>query len=189
MYDEARIPAVEMLVHPHGGLQLLQQSAVGTLAFGVHGGTNIVQHAHDAGGVLHGDKSKLTSVLTGGLGSRQSQTYHFIFNEITHNLVVEVLNGSPLDALLNILFLNGRTKKQGYAWKKRPDKSEAKKQQMEMRKNLHLFSFQSQFNKDLLQLLVDKIYAKLLKAVSLQGESYSQTWVYITIYVELYFIG
>lgn len=109
MYDEARIPAVEMLVHPHGGLHLLQQSAVCTLAFGVHGGTNIVQHAHDTRGVLQGDKRELTSVLTGGLGSRQSQTYHFIFNEITHNLVVEVLNGSPLDALLNILFLNGRT--------------------------------------------------------------------------------
>lgn len=43
---------------------------------------------------------------------------------------------------------------------------------MDMRKNLHLFSFQSQFNKDLLQLLVDKVYTKLLKAVSLQGESY-----------------
>lgn len=135
MYDEARIPAVEMLVHPHGGLQLLQQSAVCTLAFGVHGGTNIVQHAHDTGGVLQGDKSKLTSVLTGGLGSRQSQTYHFIFNEITHNLVVKVLNGSPLDTLLNILFLNGRTKN------KATFKSEGKNQQMDMRKNLHLFSF------------------------------------------------
>lgn len=170
MYDEARIPAVEMLVHPHGGLQLLQQSAVCALALGVHGGTNIVQHAHDTGGVLQGDKGKLTSVLTGGLASRQSQTYHFIFNEITHNLVVEVLNGSPLDALLNILFL--RTKNKDTFGKKRPAKSDGKNQQMDTRKNLDLFSFQSQFNKDLLQLLVDKVYTKLLKAVSLQGESY-----------------
>lgn len=42
---------------------------------------------------------------------------------------------------------------------------------MDTRKNLDLFSFQSQFNKDLLQLLVDKVYTKLLKAVSLQGKS------------------
>lgn len=31
--------------------------------------------------------------------------YQLIFNEVAHNLVVEVLDGSPLDALLNVLFL------------------------------------------------------------------------------------
>lgn len=36
---------------------------------------------------------------------KQLMTYQFIFNEVAHNLVVEVLNGSPLDALLDILFL------------------------------------------------------------------------------------
>lgn len=35
----------------------------------------------------------------------QSGSYQFIFNEVTHNLVVEVLDRCPLDALLNILFL------------------------------------------------------------------------------------
>lgn len=68
MYDKARIPAVEMLVHAHGGLQLLQQCAVCTLAFGMHGGANIVQHAHDASGVLQGEKNELTPVFTGGVG-------------------------------------------------------------------------------------------------------------------------
>lgn len=35
----------------------------------------------------------------------QLLAYQFIFNEVAHNLVVKVLNGSPLDAFLNILFL------------------------------------------------------------------------------------
>lgn len=35
----------------------------------------------------------------------------------------------------------------------------------------HLFGFQSQFDKDLLQLLVDKVDTKLLKAVFLQEQS------------------
>jgi len=52
MDDEAGVPAVEVLVRSHRGLQLLQQSAVGTFSFGVHGGAHVVQHAHDAGRVL-----------------------------------------------------------------------------------------------------------------------------------------
>ena len=36
--------------------------------------------------------------------------YQFIFNEVTHDLIVEVLDGSPLDALLNILFLQENQK-------------------------------------------------------------------------------
>ena len=39
-----------------------------------------------------------------------SLTYQFIFDEVTHDLVVEILNGRPLDALLNILFLRLGTK-------------------------------------------------------------------------------
>lgn len=35
----------------------------------------------------------------------QLWVYQFIFNEVAHNLVVEVLDGSPLDAFLNVLFL------------------------------------------------------------------------------------
>lgn len=52
----------------------------------------------------------LSSLVGSAVQVVQPQTYHFIFNEITHNLVVEVLNGSPLDALLNILFLKRRAK-------------------------------------------------------------------------------
>lgn len=37
--------------------------------------------------------------------TKQLVTYQFIFNEVAHNLVVEVLNRSPLDALLDVLFL------------------------------------------------------------------------------------
>lgn len=42
----------------------------------------------------------------------QLGAYQFIFNEVTHNLVVEVLDGRPLDALLNILFLGENQKTQ-----------------------------------------------------------------------------
>lgn len=101
-----------MLVHPHGAIQLLQQRAVCTLAFGVHGGANIIQHAHDTGGVLQGTRvlQRLSSPVGSAFQVLHSQTYHFIFNEIAHDLVVEVLNGSPFDALLNVLFLRRRPK-------------------------------------------------------------------------------
>lgn len=46
MNNEARVPAVEMLMCPHSGLQFLEQSAICTLSFGVHGGAHVVQHAH-----------------------------------------------------------------------------------------------------------------------------------------------
>lgn len=39
----------------------------------------------------------------------QLLAYQLIFNEVAHNLVVEVLNGSPLDALLDVLFLREKT--------------------------------------------------------------------------------
>ena len=52
--DEAGVPAVEVLVHAHLPLQLLQQCEVGALSLGMHGGTHVVQNAHDAGGVLQG---------------------------------------------------------------------------------------------------------------------------------------
>lgn len=65
-----------------------------------------------------------------GVQEVQAQTYHFVFNEITHNLVVEVLNRGPLDALLNVLFLKRRAK-MDTAFGKTAAKSEAKKQQMD----------------------------------------------------------
>ena len=53
--DEARAPAVEVLMGAHGCLQLLQQRLVGTAARGVHGGAHVVQNAHDARGTLWGE--------------------------------------------------------------------------------------------------------------------------------------
>lgn len=50
--DKAGAPAVEVLVGAHGRLQLLQQGLVRPLAGGMHGGTDIVQDAHDPRGVL-----------------------------------------------------------------------------------------------------------------------------------------
>lgn len=56
MYDEARVPAVEMLVCSHSSLQFLQQGAICTLPFGMHGGTHIIQHTHYTRRVLQGVK-------------------------------------------------------------------------------------------------------------------------------------
>lgn len=39
----------------------------------------------------------------------QLLAHQLIFNEVAHNLVVEVLDGSPLDALLDVLFLREKT--------------------------------------------------------------------------------
>lgn len=55
VYDEARVPVVEMLVCSHGSLQFLQQSAIRALSFGVHCGAHVVQHTHDARWVLRGN--------------------------------------------------------------------------------------------------------------------------------------
>lgn len=52
MNNKAGVPAVEMLMCPHSGLHFLQQSAICTLSFGVHGGAHVVQHAHYTCGVL-----------------------------------------------------------------------------------------------------------------------------------------
>lgn len=59
--DEASVPAAEVLVGPHLALQLLQQRLIGPLPFGVHGGTDVVQDAHDPGRILGGSGKTLTS--------------------------------------------------------------------------------------------------------------------------------
>lgn len=46
MYDKAGVPAVEMFMRSHSGLQFLQQSTICTLSFGMHGGAHIIKHAH-----------------------------------------------------------------------------------------------------------------------------------------------
>lgn len=58
MYDKARVPAVEMFMRSHSGLQFLQQSAVRTLSFGMHSGTHIIQHAHYTRRVLQGEDNQ-----------------------------------------------------------------------------------------------------------------------------------
>lgn len=55
MYDEAGVPAVEMFMRSHCGLQFLQKSAICTLSFGMHGCAHIIQHAHYTRRVLQGE--------------------------------------------------------------------------------------------------------------------------------------
>lgn len=50
--DKASVPTAEVLVRAHLTLQLLQQRLVGALAFGVHGGTDVIQDAHDPRRIL-----------------------------------------------------------------------------------------------------------------------------------------
>lgn len=50
--DKARAPAVEVLMGAHCRLQLLQQGLVSAAARGMHGGTHIIQDAHDTWGAL-----------------------------------------------------------------------------------------------------------------------------------------
>lgn len=50
--DEALVPAVEVLVAPDLHLELLEQSLVGTLTHSMHGGTHVIQDAHDSRRVL-----------------------------------------------------------------------------------------------------------------------------------------
>lgn len=111
----------------------------------------------------------------------QLLAYQLIFNEVAHNLVVEVLDGRPLDAFLDVLFL----------WweKKRVQEKNGRKYICEFeiltdifRWNTctetrmthftvatYLLSLQSQFNEDLLQFLIDKVDTELLKSISLFG--------------------
>lgn len=50
--DEALVPAVEVFVGVDLDSELLQHGLVGSLPHCVHGGTHIVQDAHDAGRIL-----------------------------------------------------------------------------------------------------------------------------------------
>lgn len=50
--DEALIPAVEVLMGVDLHAQLLQQSLVRPLSHRVHGGTHVIQDAHDTRGIL-----------------------------------------------------------------------------------------------------------------------------------------
>lgn len=50
--DEALIPAVEVFMGVDLDSELLQHRLVGPLAHGMHGGTNIIQDAHDARRIL-----------------------------------------------------------------------------------------------------------------------------------------
>lgn len=54
--DEALVPAVEVLVAANLHLEFLEQRLIGPLTHGMHGGTHIVQDAHDARRVLWGPR-------------------------------------------------------------------------------------------------------------------------------------
>lgn len=55
------------------------------------------------------------SQLTHKEGKKQVTPY-FIFNQVTNNFVVKVLDGSPLDALLDVLFLLRKVKRENKSY-------------------------------------------------------------------------
>lgn len=61
--DEALVPAVEVLMGIDQDSELLQHGLVGSLAHCVHGGTYIIQHAHDARGIL-GSRGKHFTLIS-----------------------------------------------------------------------------------------------------------------------------
>lgn len=121
--DEALVPAVEVLVRVDLDAELLQHRLVGALAHRVHGGAHVIEDAHDARGILPSQRGRFTRAQTPlhqrligsaqylwghscpeGRGSR----VHLALDEIADDLVVEVLDGSPLDAFLHVLLLRRR---------------------------------------------------------------------------------
>lgn len=54
--DEALVPAVEVLMAPDLHLELLQQCLVSTFTHSMHGGTHVIQDAHDSRRVLVGTR-------------------------------------------------------------------------------------------------------------------------------------
>lgn len=109
--------------------------------------------------------------------SNSWSTHQLGLNEVAHDLVVEVINGTPLDSFLNVLFL--------HRWK--TQRSLHGFQGMGERRHTlshiidgwtlgsgqwsHLLGLKRELDEDLLQLLIDKVDAKLLKAVSLEDRS------------------
>ena len=102
--------------------------------------------------MLHNDhlrskNSKLNTnfILKTGTYSNIGQIFSYLllsylaFYQVTHDLVVEIIDRSPADTLLDILLL---------------------------------LRFQCQLNENLLQLLVDKVDAKLLKSIFLSQKKY-----------------
>ena len=90
MHDEAGVGALVVLVRADRGRcrKFLQQRVVGAARHGVHRRADVIEHAHDARWVLR-------------------------LNQITHDLVVEVLDWFPLDAFLHVLFLPMHTHVRG----------------------------------------------------------------------------
>lgn len=60
--DKAGAPAVEVLMGAHCRLQLLQQGLVSAATRGMHGGTHIIQDAHDTWGALRVGEAGARSV-------------------------------------------------------------------------------------------------------------------------------
>lgn len=95
---------------------------------------------------------------------------YLALDEITDNLVVEVVDLGPLDALLHVLLLQ-RDRNTHRAQTRGPDRRGWRRRQDA--ETLYLLGLQRQLNEDLLQLLVHKVDAELFKSIFLQRRQHS----------------
>ena len=104
----------------------------------MHLSTDVIKNAHYTGRSL---QTKGTSLSIKHQVTSQPTAYiattHFALDKVRHNLVVEVVNGSPFYPFTDILFL---------------------------------FCLQCELNEYLLELLINKVDAKLFKTIFLTGE-------------------
>lgn len=61
--DEALVPAVEVFVGVDLDSQLLQHGLISSLAHSVHGGTHVIQDAHDTRGILGSQRKHLAFIF------------------------------------------------------------------------------------------------------------------------------
>lgn len=107
-------------------------------------------------------------------------THHFGLDEVTDNLVVEVIDGSPLDPLLNVFFLQRQ--------KNNPILFEQNRREPCDVIRSHLLCLERELDENLLQLLVDKVDAELLEAVSLKEDRQELVRVCLKVTRQIFFL-
>jgi len=110
-------------------------------------------------------------LFSGGAPSRVGSllpTHQFVLYQVTHHLVVEVLDLGPLDALLHILLL--REHQESWRGSDSIPMGHVQGGGIGISASPYLLCLQGELYEDLLQLLVHKVNAELLKTIFLQND-------------------
>lgn len=175
MHYEALVPAVEVLVRADLHLQLLKQSLVCTLTLGVHGSTHIIQNAHDPHRVLGISQVNIISWNEIHCQIYDSQQFSKYSNRNSPlwTLLSHIRFCCWSTQLVSIWFLPVHTlpvKRKGRN-ANNPILRTLRKPQGRFLGYINcaadLLRLQSELNKNLLKLLVHKVYAELLESILL----------------------